>query len=493
VRISIVAVLCFVVVGTSHADAAGVFRGRAIDARATIEQNRDKLPIVPDESKVPLAATTVTLELFEGDSAPRQWTATTDAAGRFQVELGLPSIPRGRFVARAQAGSTAVFSPFYLYSQEEQTLHLYPPTEDSKDVYAPPRGPCLKVDFNVQDSVDAPLLHVRVNVRLLNLGDTLYVGQERGGGSREICRIPFPDDANILDTHTPDSTSPGWHRSEDGRWLILDTPIPGILDLERQGARENRGWEVTYTLPGRQTLIQAYPLPIEMETQKFVAFCLHKDMALTSPSLVTGPEPISLPDPLTKERKAFDVAYANRPLPVKETVVLALTVDNLILDQVSQGGLRWVGGFVLVVILAVLCGLAMGRQTTSPELLFGRLSADEILDRIASLDQRFQAGDLKEAEYRKSREALLQLAAAEGIGEADTAASSAGERSGTQPSLSVETRDLLQHIAGIDLGGASDPASISERSHLLEALYKTLSREATAGAQRKETQSGTIG
>ena len=496
-RIRTVLLLSFVValVGVSHADAAGMFRGRAVDARATIEQNRDKLPIVPETDKIGLSGKTVTLELLEAGSQPRQWTAQTDAEGRFEIDLGLPSIPRGRFVASAKADGATLFSPFYLYSQEEQTLHLYPPTENPQDVYAPPRGPCLKVSYNVKPSVDAPLLHVQVDVRLLNLGDTLYVGRERGGGVREICRIPFPEDAHILDTHTPDPTSPGWQRSSDGRWLILDTPIPGILDLERQGARENRGWEVTYTLPGRQTLAQAYPLPIEMETQKFAASCLHQDMALTSVSLVNGPEPITIEDPLTKERKAFDFVFSNRPLPVEETVVLALTVDNLVLKQVSEGAVRWVGGFVLVVILAVLCGLALGRRAPSAELLFGRLSGDEILDRVTALDRRFEGGGMKEAEYRRTRESLMELAAAEGLGQTGEPGEAAAA---TAAPLSGETRELLERIQGIDRAGTTDPASISERSHLLEALYKALvrdapSRDGAPAVQPNETRSGTVG
>jgi hypothetical protein len=140
-----------------------------------------------------------------------------------------------------------------------------------------------------------------------------------------------------------------------------------------------------------------------------------------------------------------------------------------------------VGGFVLLVVLSILLGLALGGKGRPPDALFADLSGEEVLDRIAELDRRHARGQFSETDYQRYREVLIELAAEE-LGE--EAAVVARGKAGEKPPLTLVSpavREILARIDEIDRNGAGDPSRIAERAHLLEALAKTLSRETPKG------------
>lgn len=469
------------------AEASVVFKGIAIDAAATVEKNRSRILELTDSDKIPFAGTAVTLRFLANGMPARSWTAATDANGHFEVDTQLASLPgEGRFVVETVQGGETLFSPFLLPSGAVEPVHLYAPSEDASNLGSP-MGPVLQVEHNVDDfenpktGVTERVLHVTVSVTLLNAGSTMYVGTRRAG-QREVFRIPLPEGATVLKQDSPDPASPGWVTSSDGRWLILDTPIPGVLDIDRQIQKEGRtSWRIVYIAPGRQTSALAYPLPMPFDGRKFEARALHKKMALESEQLIPFPEPQRLAAGLDGANELFDV-MANPPLDAKQTIVLGLTVDSLPLKQVARGPLAWVGSFVLVLLLSLLCGLAFGRKGASLDTILSKLSGAEVIDRIADLDRRHASGEISDRDHERYREALVRLASAElgtggsGAGESDGGSTGgAGASSGTAV-LPAPVREILERIEAIDASGATDPAAISDRAHLLEALLKAVQR-----------------
>jgi hypothetical protein len=246
------------------------------------------------------------------------------------------------------------------------------------------------------------------------------------------------------------------------------------------------GWQVTYTLPPRQTLVQEFPIPFPLEPQCFAAWCVHEDMALTSPQLDARSVQAS-DDPAAGAKRQFEIIFSNKETEPGK-VVVGLTTDNLVLGQVSRGAARWVGGFVLVVLGAVALGLALGRKGPAAEEVLRGLSGDEVLDRIADLDGRWERKEIREREYRRWRGALVALAAEE-LAEAPGPAaerSPEGRGGARLPVLPAAARGLIERIEAIDRAGAPDPRTIAERAHLLEALLKALPR--ADGAPREKSE-----
>ena len=116
-------------------------------------------------------------------------------------------------------------------------------------------------------------------------------------------------------------------------------------------------------------------------------------------------------------------------------------------------------------------------------MLFGDLSGEEVLDRIVDLDRRFEARKIREADYRRYREALVELAAEEIVGaepaSGEERVSPESDRTTalTAAVLPKEARAILRRLDELEEKSASDPQVITERAHLLEALAKTLPRE----------------
>ncbi len=402
----------------------------------------------------------------------QSWKVTTDASGSFSLDTGLEKWPeKATLVAFADLDGRRLYSPFLRAAAESQDVHLYPSTESPVRITAD-----MKVAYDILSSGEAKSLRVRVGLRLVNQGGALYVGQKVDSPWREVWRIPFPAGAVITANTGPHPGVGGWKLASDGRSLVLDVPIAGICDFEL--ARQ--AWEVQYVVPARQALVQSYPVTLSIDPQAFTVWCSHEDMTLTSPQLKNKDSRI-LPDPFTGEERHQEVLYSNEPLKAGSSVVAILGADNVAIGQmVSLGALKWVGGFVIVVVLSILCGLVLGPKGPAPEALLEGLSGDEVLDRIAQLDQRFARGEVRDRDYQRLREPLVELAAEEAAVSNAASTPSAPDGRGSAH-LPQGVRRILQRIDEIEKSGGMDPALIAERAHLLEALAKALPREAERG------------
>jgi hypothetical protein len=105
-------------------------------------------------------------------------------------------------------------------------------------------------------------------------------------------------------------------------------------------------------------------------------------------------------------------------------------------------------------------------------VLLEGLSGEEVLDRIAQLDARFAAGKIKERDYRKLREPLIELAAEE-----LSQPSAAGPAGDGALAINAAARDILRRLDDMDRAGVPDASQIAQRALLLEALAKSLPRE----------------
>jgi hypothetical protein len=170
-------------------------------------------------------------------------------------------------------------------------------------------------------------------------------------------------------------------------------------------------------------------------------------------------------DPFTGEERQFEIIFSNEGIQGGETLRLALTVDNAAVGQVSERAVKLVGGFLLLLLLAAIVGIVFGPRSRPGDVAAEEEGIEEILDRIADLDRRLKGGRMKEAEHRKLRGPLVELALGKLPREAPAAAAPGG--------LPAAVTQILARIDALD---PQDPAAIAERAHLLEALARTLPR-----------------
>jgi hypothetical protein len=476
------AILVPVLLATSGrgAEASVVITARVLDGETTsrrlleaFRENRSDA----ESQKVPWGDRDVAFTLAIVGAAPgteKTWSARTDAAGAVTVDTGLPSIPEGGYflATGADPGGRKVYSPFFRPDGGRPvTVSLYPTTESPADLSGQ-----LVVAYDTHD-IDRETKHastIRVRVRFIafNRGGEMYVGRKAGSPWREVWRVPFPRDAKILANRGPDAGTPGWTVSGDGRWLLVDSPVPGLADLDRFG---RSGWEVHYAVPARQELVQSYPVAFAIEANQLQFWSLAKDMKLSGPKFF-DPGSRTFPDPFTgNETVRFEATGGREDFRDGSLATIAVTADNAAIGQISLSAVKWVGGFVLVVVLSILLGLALGARGRPPDALFAGLSGEEVLDRIADLDRRHARGEISEKDYQRHREVLVELAAEE-LGEEAAAAGARGKGGAPPPPVSPAVREILARIDEIERNGAADPARIAERAHLLEALAKALPR-----------------
>jgi len=455
-------------------EAQATFSGKAYDGEASgrailaaFRQGQSYNPAV----KVPLASTPLTIQLLGSsvgsDGLPRAqktWNVTTSDDGSFTLDAGLGAWPEtSLLVATCELGGTRRYSPFLKPSAQPVDVHLYPTSDNPASILAN-----VKVAYDIDNTGGTKSLRVRVGVHLINQGAEMYIGRRTSGRWREVWRLPLPQGAKVIANTGPVPGLPAWKPSEDGRSMVLDAPLPGFCDFELQRS----AWELQYLIPARQTLVQAYALPVPVDEQKFTLWCVHDEMSCESPQLEKK-DSRAFPDPFSGEDRNLDVAFSSEPLRAGTDLQVILRVDNVAIGQaVSVNALKWVGGFVLVCILGILLGLALGPRGPSSDVLLEGLSGEEVLDRIAQLDARFAAGKIKERDYRKLREPLIELAAEE-----LSQPSAAGPAGDGALALNAAARDILRRLDDMDRAGVPDASQIAQRALLLEALAKSLPRE----------------
>jgi len=482
--------LAWALAAASSAGGAVVLEGRMLDGQASsrvvLEKFRNQNEDV-EALKVPWADKDVTV-LLVNTAQPRgaageekRWSVRTGAGGEFRVDTGLEAVPEGSyFVAQSSEGKPR-YSPFFKPGlPEARSISLYPLTESTEDIFIPSFS--IVHDFADLMPGTGPEamkpsqykgVRVRVALQIWNRGGEMYVGRRDGSPHRSVWKVPLPEGARLVLNQGPDPGTPGFTLSEDGRWLVLDSPIPGLSDIKRFG-----NYEAHFVVPASQTLVFSYPIALPVEGTRFAVWCVHEEMSLRSPGFL-DPDSKTYPDPLGGGGTAkFDVIGAKKNFSPGESATIVLGVDNVPLGQVSAHAAKWVGGFILLLAVAALAGLAVGRKGPAPDTLFAGVKGEEILDRIADLDARHARKAIREKDYVRYREALFALAAEE-LGDEVGAARAGGP--GAAAGLPPAARDILRRIDELDRNGAGDPARIAERAHLLEALAKALPRERPRG------------
>ncbi len=460
--------------------AAVTITGRMFDGEASLRvalESRQRGENFDPALMVPLASREVSILLYEGlnsekpaTTPSKTWKTTTDAAGAFGLETGLEQWPPGGFlVARSELGGHPVYSAFLNPSTGALDVNLYPSSDNAQQLTVK-----AQVSYDVFGTGAQKSIRVRFGLRVENQSGTLYVGQPSASGAREIWRIPLPKDAKILVNTGPYKDMPGWRTSQDGQFLILNTPIASVLDFELQ----KDPWEVHYVVPASQRFVQSFPVPVTLDKQSFLVWCTHEAMSLDSPQL-KGRHSAVLPDPFTREERNQDVIFSTDRMMAGTQAIVVLDVDNVALGQrVSLRAVKWVGGFVLVCILSILLGLALGPREPTADALLASFTGEEILDRIALIDLRRSRGEIGEQEHQRLREPLVELAMEESPGGPPAAPSSPSPLS---PESFSSLRPILDQIDKLEKGGLRDPALIAERAHLLEALAKELKNQGERG------------
>ena len=196
-------------------------------------------------------------------------------------------------------------------------------------------------------------------------------------------------------------------------------------------------------------------------------------MEMLTPTL-SGETTQKQPDPDDGVTKNWQIHYDGNVKP--GMVSIGLSIDSMALGQMNEHTLKVVGGFVLVVLIAVFLGLVLARSGPKVETLLSEATGEEIIERIAQLDAQFEQGRVTKAEYESSRERLLSLARYE---VPELAASDASPAAGGS-SLPAGVQDVLTRLQEIESEGGQDPRKIQERVLLLEELARSLSQAATA-------------
>lgn len=355
------------------ADAGVLLRARVYDGEASSAALRSAVRSgreLSESLKVPVRDAEVEVELASllpgspgaGDPRPlRTWRAKTGGEGELVLDTGLDSFPEGcALVLRDSAGGRPRYSPFFVPREggsdsAGQPVHIYPATESSAEVRAE-----LRVAYELERG-DRPTMIVRIALEIVNAGGALYVGRRSSQGAREIWRVPLARGAQVFLNRGPDEReTPGWKATEDGRWLVLDAPIPGLCDL-----RERSVWEAQYRVPARQNFVQTFPVPVALDRQRLTVWAPAGDLALQSAKLRERYQGIST-DPFSGEEKDVQVIYNGEPIPAGASVRVAVSADNAALGQVSLRSALLVGAFLAVIGTALVLGLlsspAKGRE-----------------------------------------------------------------------------------------------------------------------------------
>jgi hypothetical protein len=444
--------------------------------------------------KVPLADQDLRLDVL-GAGPVKSFTLKTDAEGRFSLDgaqAGLDRLAEGaRLVANAKVGGEVYYSASFAPAASGLEVFAYRLGQSDHDVRWSLAVLHEVVDVSKDDvskDKDTKLLKLKVSVRvdLSNRGTHLYVGRA-AGRYREVLRLPVPEDAEVLVNHGP---LPGLEfQRAAAAWYAIDEPIAGAADMQREFAMQQSpaGWQLEYLVPAAQYLTLAYPVPFrlnevelspERRVSRFLVYVVHEKMKVLGDGFLRIPQVIPT-NPLSGSAGSFDVYVPTVPPGVGAPLQVAIEIDNALVGQVSWRTLKWHAGFLLLCLLAVVSGLALSRRAAPAEAVLGGLSSDQVLDRIAELDARYESGGIPEREYRRYREALVRIAAEEISGEEKAKAAAApapvGSSDGRQ--VSAPVRELLGRIGEIDRRDSVSAQAIQERAHLLEALYKRLQRD----------------
>ena len=481
---------------------------------------RSKLAAGDKSWQTPLAGQEVQVRAL-GD-LDKSWTTKTGEDGAFEIDTGLAAIPENTpFVIVADSGGPKMFS------------RSFDPHEKGARLFVAPAGAAtskmntetivihdMKVVRDDEGDETQRFLRVQIRVVFYNFDSTIYIGEEKGG-VREVCRIPLPPGATIV-RNEGFAPGAGARLSGSGKFLIFDDPVPGLSDFAmlRQSGKPGPTWTVEYLVPPTKFFSLEYPVSISPAELRFDEFnrpasepgfrvYVLKDGIEKQEDEDEGEEDkkgkkgmqvhstdLKRFDPVSKNpidgRKVQYNTYVPAKIAAKnaynsgDKFLVPLELSDVARGVISRKALFWHGGTMIVCLFGIVLGLTLGRKGPPPETILEEgLSSEQIIEKIAELDRRYEGGEIRKEEYERFRESLVAVAADEVGGAAGNVASEAGAppplaSEDVIPSVLVSDRakDLLTKIEDLDAREDLSAEEIQQRAHLLEALFKTVRKDA---------------
>jgi hypothetical protein len=477
--------------------APSLFRGRLVDGASLIRGVRPSDVDGPRAGgdflskleRSPLSNRKFRLHITDGPGRGRNWPGTTDAEGRFTLPLDVQGLPEAPCLVAEVEGSPALYSTAVRPSAEEVEFRAYPTTESPNGL----RGSMLHVYHALlPNPVSSRLdLEVRVELEIFNAGE-MYVGRPiaprfwkwSSPPSREVLRVPVPAEASVVANRGPRgarwSEFPG-----DGswKWMVIDTPVPPFTEAAGGGSIRDV-WEVTYRMPASQEAVCVYPLGLKPSA--FAAWAREDDMTLESAGLLHKSQQMNSLRPGEPPQQCTVLFSQDEEIVPGSDVTIGIHVDSAKLGEVNRGSLGVVMAFILGAVAAILAGLFLGRKGPSLEVVLEEATGEELIARIAQLDQRYAEKEVSEDEYRETRAKLLSMARYLVPELAGTEGPASGRSAGAVPGaeaadgLSPAARELLARLKSFESEGPLDAHRIHERALLLEELARVLTSRSPA-------------
>ncbi len=516
---SILAVALLVVVASlsaSHAFAqpgASEIRGRLLDGAASSGNIRPEVLRDPAAKwQIPLAAQKVEFRALGGSNG--SWVVESDGDGRFTFDPVASGVPDDvTCAAFAEVGGRRLYSPSFDPRAADPRIFLYPVGADPTGVQTVTTVVHTIEKRKSPNSEMQRWLKVAIRVELWNWGRDLFIGAKKAGG-REILRVPLPPGARV-EKNTGFVEGTRGRYSPDGRFLIWDEPVPGLADLvEGRRAGVSRSvWDIEYLVRPTPLYTLEYPLdlaPAErqrgVELGGFRVYAVHDDMKISDTEVgdqqrgEDGPRSSMKIDathlelarevtehPLDGTSAHLDVYVPRGPSLVaadglRRPVLVPVQISDSARGAISRKALFWHGGTVFIGITAIFLGLLFGRKRLPAEAVLDGLTSEQILDRIADLDERHERREISDSDYRRYRESLVTIAAEEISGESERPEGPVinpvvEATSARGPSLGERTYEVLREIDELDQADLPSGELVRRRAHLLEALYKSTRKD----------------
>jgi hypothetical protein len=326
----------------------------------------------------------VVLHVFSGTEETGVYTATAAADGSFRFDNLALEVGQ-TVIARAVYWQVAYLSDPHTVETGEQTFSLpvtvYEITEDTSDL--------VVTQAHMFVSRDGDRIQVGEYYLVSNTGDRTCVGTEAPGtGRRTTLSLTLPDGAEGLRFNGPGLGE----RYVDRAGGFADTrPVPpgtGTIDVL-----------FSYDFPGRERVHVERVLDVPVTS--VVLLIPEGDIALEEGGLV--------PAGRLDTDMGPSLSYTAGPLAAGEALAFALVAGPGSLPA-APGGVAPVRNAAAEMAVG-LAALAAGVVTSylvlrSPVPGAPPAQAQPLVDSIAALDARFEAGELAEAAYHQQRASL---------------------------------------------------------------------------------------
>ena len=356
----VVVVIAILTTASTAAPAAGTISGTVINHTGTPR---------------PLAGHPVRLTAYV-NGAEQEWKETfSDARGRFSFTV--PADPQRTYVAWLHyKDGEYTSSPVMLKTAGQRAsapLRVWEPTSDAS---------VLRV--NVHHIIIEPgegAVRVAELLVVINRSDRTYVGAGVPEGRRQALRFSLPDGARDVQ--------------------ITDGLFERTVTVRADELIDSAGVK-----PGMREVAYAYTVPIMGRTMAIgrrVDYPTARLEVFGRAGAALAVTPLARQDDIKTDQGSY-ARYSGGPLEAGTIVKVGL---SSLPGQRPTARHAAIAVFLALVAAAVVYPfLRRGRTPTEP----GRpgQSRDELIQAVAALDDRFDAGEVPEAEYRRSRARYLE-------------------------------------------------------------------------------------